>query len=191
MSAFAKTPSAADEWSMVESDSRVKRWAAELKHFSNQKATKHARDMAGRAVLIESENFDETDELIACIASEAKMQFCSINPAEMRDTLANTVAALPAHLPTLIYLTPGAWQSKSAVDDSALADEAASREFRIQLSEFLAEESIKLPLVLVTAARSVGTLDVSLRNVGIDQTFTEIMQTLDCRSRVLRQNLFS
>lgn len=166
MSTFAKTLSAAAEWSMVESDSRVKRWAAELKHFSNHKATKHDRDMAGRAVLIESEHFDETDELIACIASQAKMQFCRINPSEMRDTLANVVAALPAHLPTLIYLTPGAWQGKCAVDDSALADETASREFRIQLSAFLAEESIKLPLVLVTAARSVGSLDVSLRKVG-------------------------
>jgi hypothetical protein len=166
MYTFAKNLSAAAEWSMVESDSRVKRWAAELKHFANHRATKHDRDMAGRAVLIESEHFDEADELIACIASEAKMQFCRINPSEMRDTLANTVAALPALMPTLIYLTPGAWQGKRDVDDSELADEAASREFRIQLCAFLVEESIKLPLVFVTAARSVGSLDVSLRNVG-------------------------
>ena len=67
MSTVAKTTSAAAEWSMVESDVRVNRWTAELKHFASHKATKHDRDMAGRAVLIESEHFDETDELIACM----------------------------------------------------------------------------------------------------------------------------
>jgi len=44
----------AAEWAAIKSDSRLKQWAKDLRYFSNANASKHDRDMAGRAVLIEA-----------------------------------------------------------------------------------------------------------------------------------------
>lgn len=157
---------AAAEWAMVNAETCIKRWATQLSQFSDPAASKYDRDMAGRAVLIETDSFSEMGELMNSIADEAKLQFFCLDPAEIRETLADAISALPGHMPTMIYLVPGAWQGKNAQEDFANADEPASSEFRRQLSAFLLEKSHQLPIVFVTAAKSVSSLNRSLRNVG-------------------------
>lgn len=167
-----RTHSQAPDWRDFYAPDIFIEWARELK-IAVALQDKAAWDLAGRGVLLVSEQQATAVDLCNKIASDAGLNFFEVPASHVTDLVPDIRAKFHEHAPALVFLEPGDWMASnpdptvfSPFDDH---DTAFSKSLRSDLLSF----DPKYPVVVVTAANSERLMCRELKKVGaFDRIFT-------------------
>ena len=158
-------------WEFVPQDSPIKKWAAELRELTlSQTVVGPEWDMVGQAVILESDEDAEMQEMLQSIADEVGLQLHIIDRHRVVANFPEWFNDVTTDVPSIIYLSPGPWmggEPDEDVDESSSHDADHARIFRQQLRDLLRQKIPSVPIVFVTVGKSFGALSQSLRQVGL------------------------
>lgn len=159
-------------WTGLPEESAIKMWFGDLKRLVGLKGGNEAWGLAGQAIVIETGDVDDVRELIHHIAGDAGMQLHVLSSAAVIENFPDWFKSLSKKEPAMIYMEPGSWQGERfhELNEDAVKsvfDEDECIVFREQIVDLMNSELVDLPVVLVTAVKSLGQLNIGLRRSGL------------------------
>lgn len=159
-------------WTDLPVESAIKMWSSDLKRLVGSDAESDAWVIAGQAVAIEANDADDVRELMHHVAGDACMQLHVLSNAAVIENFPEWFKSLSKTEPAIIYLEPGIWQGDrfhELNEDAAksIFDEDECIVFREQLIDLMITQLADKPVVLVTAVKTFGQLNVGLRKSGL------------------------
>jgi hypothetical protein len=168
------------EWDFYPADSGPKRWANELLAIAaDPSADPLDWDIAGRGVLVETDDGDRAADVIAHVAKATGFRLVTIPREDVSGAFEKWMGGFtnPTGLlePTMLFLQPGMWMVAANEDlrpslqfsHEAEFDTARAAVFRRLLARFMEENIVDRPLIIVTAVKAVAQLDEKLRRARI------------------------
>ncbi len=155
-------------WSTIPDQSAIQTWTDDLKRVIKSRPLTENWQLAGQAVVLETDENSNARELIHFVAGEVGMQLHIIDMPNVISNFPEWFAVLPDDQPAIVYLEPGSWQGDDFYEVNPKAqrfdiDEEQLRVFRCALKTLLKEELPSKPVVLVTVAQTFEQLDISFR----------------------------
>jgi hypothetical protein len=157
-------------WEFVPQTSPIKKWAAELSQLALKQTVGAEWDMVGHAVILETDDEEELQEMMHSVADEAGLQLHIIDRQRVVTNFPKWFDEVPIDVPSIIYLSPGPWMGGEPDENSGESsshDADPARIFRQQLIDLLRQKIPNVPIVFVTVGKSFETLNQSLRQVGL------------------------
>ena len=173
-----KTSEKSSNWGEFGYIEPIKRWATELRKATSKPIDPQQWEIIGRAAMILQEDGDVDSTLLSKIASEAGMNFSTIDSDEFIN-MVNFDSYPTKKCPTLIYTPQGEWSEDCKSDGKPRGD---ILRFRNKLSSYLANIDPKYPIVFATLGETYSELAPSLRQVGaFDRRFMIPKFTLETK----------
>jgi hypothetical protein len=168
------------EWEFYPAESAPRRWAEELAGLGKSDVL-DPEDwaMAGRGVLVEDDDTELASEVIGKVAKTAGFRLVTISREDVWSCfeawMSEFLEPAAAMEPTILFLQPGMWMTRSNEDlrpylrlaHEAEYDAVRAAIFRLELASFIREKTAIRPLVVVTVVKSDVQFDQDLRRPGL------------------------
>ena len=159
-------------WAGLSEESAIKMWLSDLKRLVSAQTSSEAWALSGQAVAIEASDAEDVRELVHYVAGDAGMQLHVLGNAAVIENFPDWFNSLSKTEPAIIFLEPGVWQGERfhELNEDAVKsifDEDECIVFREQLIDLMRTELPDKPVVLVTAVKTFGQLNVGLRKSGL------------------------
>ena len=170
----------------------------EWKALANTAFDPVAWSLAGHALMIEHEDSDEVMDWMPRIAAASGMAWHII---AREDVIAQQEQWLPTTLtntPSLFFLEAGFWVVNHCLHEDNKEDfigevevtPESAQAFRARLAGHLRDKLVHTPVVLITAVKKVGRLDIALRRHGLfDRRIRMPMLSLEQRGAAFLTHL--
>lgn len=161
-------------WNYIPASAAIKRWVAEVARLNASLFSSTDWAMSGHAIVVEYDDFDAVSMLMPKIAQETGMELVQIDREDVC-SFSEWLPMIPKDKPVMVYLEPGLWFKSGLSKDSdehewpdcPTHSDELGHNFRIELVKFLQTEATARPIVFVTAAQSIGQLDIKLRQADL------------------------
>ncbi|WP_108646458.1 hypothetical protein [Polynucleobacter rarus] len=153
-------------WSQIEGHQRLKQWSENLENAYKKDATLERWNLIGKAaVIINGDPVDFTTDVIRTIAKHSKMN-CMI--VENKNTLLlPSLSELKKYAPLIVYLQPGRWRRDIREFEHETEEETKKyKEIQKRIKKYVADFSIKEPVIFITATRSQDDILQDLQEIG-------------------------
>ena len=171
LQAWRAQPKAA-EWGDFYAPEIFIEWARELK-IAIALQDQGAWDLAGRGVLVISDQQATALDLLNKIASDAGMRFFEVPASHVADLVPDIRSKFQVHAPALVFLESGDWMASNPDPTIFSPFDSDETSFSKSLHADLLKFDLKNPVVVVTAANSERLMCRELKKVGaFDRIFT-------------------
>jgi len=150
----------------------LKNWADDIAQSIKNNASKEEWALTGRAGILINNDDNYSCEALKRVATDAGLKFVKISAADVMDM--PNAAAFRSLGPSLIYLEPGRWMTKSPRDGESDEETEKITDFQIRLAETLRDFNPKRPVVFAVSVYQLEEVTEKLRQVGLFERFIAI-----------------
>ncbi len=169
-------------WERFPGNDCVREWAAEMRR-ARVASDAELWKLAGRAIVLLTEDEALCTALLLRVAADAGMQFVNVALDDVADFVARENPQEGA--PAIAYLEPGRWtKGKSDRDDADVASEKAKVQSAI--ASAIATFDPAHPVIFVTSAEDIRSLAMNLRSPG---TFDRFLRVQSPKAEALGEDI--
>ena len=97
-------------WTSIPTQSAIRTWAEDMKRAIRSAPAAEDWKLAGQAVVLEIDEYDDARELIHFVAGEVDMQLHIIDMPNVVSDFPEWFSVLPDDQPAMVFLEAGPWQ---------------------------------------------------------------------------------